>query len=48
MTVGTCYISVSTNGRANNFVERYNFEGDRDAVRLGAVGRVCDLEQGLV
>ena len=35
--VGTCYISVSTNGRANSFVERYNFEGDRDAVRLGAV-----------
>ena len=35
--VGTCYISVSTNGRANAFVERYNFEGDRDAVRLEAV-----------
>ena len=35
--VGTCYISVSTNGRADSIVERYNFDGDRDAVRLGAV-----------
>lgn len=40
--VGTCYIAAAARGKAT-LVERHVFGGDRDAVRLAAVGVALDL-----
>ena len=41
--VGTCYIGVSTAEGEKSIVERYKLDGDRDAVRLGAVNSSLHL-----
>ena len=40
--VGTCYVAAAATGKPT-LVERYVFPGDRDAVRLAAVGAALDL-----
>jgi nicotinamide-nucleotide amidase len=40
--VGTCYIAAAAPGKPT-LVERHVFAGDRDAVRLAAVGAALDL-----
>ena len=40
--VGTCYIAAARHG-APTLVERHVFPGDRDGVRLAAVGAALDL-----
>lgn len=40
--VGTCYIAAARQGQPT-LVERHVFPGDRDAVRLAAVGAALDL-----
>jgi len=40
--VGTCYIAAARHG-APTIVERHVFPGDRDGVRLAAVGAALDL-----
>ena len=40
--VGTCYIAAAAPGKPT-LVERHVFPGDRDAVRLAAVGAALDL-----
>jgi nicotinamide-nucleotide amidase len=40
--VGTCYIAAAARGRPT-LVERHVFPGDRNAVRLAAVGAALDL-----
>jgi nicotinamide-nucleotide amidase len=40
--VGTCYIAAARPG-APTLVERHVFPGDRDGVRLAAVGAALDL-----
>jgi len=40
--VGTCYIAAARHG-APTIVERHEFPGDRDGVRLAAVGAALDL-----
>jgi nicotinamide-nucleotide amidase len=40
--VGTCYIAAAARGKPT-LVERHVFPGDRDAVRLAAVGAALDL-----
>jgi len=39
--VGTCYVAAARSGRPTRFV-RQVFDGDRDAVRLAAVGEALD------
>lgn len=40
--VGTCYVAVASRGREPT-VERHTFDGDRDRVRMAAVGVAVDL-----
>ncbi len=41
--VGTCYIGVSIAKGEKSIAERHKFDGDRDAVRLGAVNSSLQL-----
>jgi nicotinamide mononucleotide (NMN) deamidase PncC len=40
--VGTCYIAAAAHGKPT-LVERHVFPGDRNGVRLAAVGAALDL-----